>query len=85
MPLNTDNLNSTGLFGYVPVFLHSGTSDILVLNVENVTSSNTVTRNLKSYRRYQVKVVALLKDRVTGEITLKSSESIQIRTKEGGE
>ena len=84
LPLNTSSLNSTDVYGYVGVCLPSGRGDILVLSVENVSSSNTVVRNLKSYKKYRVKVVALLKDRVTGVITPKSSEEIDIRTKEGG-
>ena len=75
----------TDIVGYVVLCLHSGTSDILLLNVENASSSNTVVRDLKPYRRYRVKVAAVIKDRVTGVITLKSSEEIDIRTKEGGE
>ena len=84
LPLNISSLNSTDVYGYVGVRLPSGSGDILVLSVENVSSSNTVVRNLKSYKKYKVKVVALLKDRVTGVITLKSSEETYIRTKEGG-
>ena len=84
LPLNTSGLNSTDIYGYVAVCLHRGSSDILPLGVENASSSNTVVRNLKSYRKYKVKVVALLKDRVTGARTLKSSEETDIRTKEGG-
>ena len=84
LPLNTSGLNSTDIYGYVAVCLGRGSSDILLLSVENASSSNTVVRNLKSYRKYKVKVVVLLKDRVTGVITLKSSEEADIRTKEGG-
>jgi len=84
LPLNTSSLNSTDVFGYVAVCLRRNSSDILLLTVESVLSSNTVMRNLKSYSNYEVKVVALLKDRVTGVITLKSSEETDIRTKEGG-
>ena len=84
LPLNTSGLNSTDIYGYVAVCLGRGSSDILLLSVENASSSNTVVRNLKSYRKYKVKIVALLKDRVTGVITLKSSEEADIRTKEGG-
>ena len=84
LPFNTSGLNSIDVYGYVAVCLHRGSSDILLLGVENVSSSNTVVRNLKSYWKYKVKVVALLKDRVTGATTLKSSEETDIRTKEGG-
>ena len=64
--------------------MRSGSSDILPLGVENPLSSNTVVRNLKPYSNYEVKVVALLNDRVTNVATLKSSEKTDIRTKEGG-
>jgi len=84
LPLNSSSLNSTDIYGYVAVCLHSVSSDILLLSVENALSSNTMVRNLKSYRKYKVKVVAILKDRVTGVITLKSSEETDIHTKEGG-
>ena len=84
LPLNTNSLNSTDIYGYVAVCSQSDSSDILVLSVENASSSNTVVRNLKSYKKYKVKLVALLKDRVTGIITLKSSEKADIRTKENG-
>lgn len=84
LPFNTRGLNSTDIYGYVAVCLHRGGSDILLLGVENASSSNAVVRNLKSYRKYKVKVVALLKDRVTGAMTLKSGEEADIRTKEGG-
>ena len=84
LPLDSGGLNSTDIYGYVAVCLHGGGSDILLLSVENASSSNTVVQNLKSYRKYKVKVVALLKDRVTGARTLRSSEETDIRTKEGG-
>ena len=84
LPLNTSSLNSTDLYGYVAVCLRRGSSDILLLSVESASSSNTVVRNLKPYSNYEVKVVALLKDRLTGVITLKSSEKKEIRMKEGG-
>ena len=83
LPLNTSSLNSTDIFGYVAVCFGRGSSDIL-LSVENASSFNTVVRNLKSYRKYKVKVVALLKDRVTGVLTPKYSEETDILTKEGG-
>ena len=84
LPLNTSSLNSTDVYGYVAVCLRRNSSDILLLSVENALSSNTVVHNLKSYSNYEANVVALLKDRVTGVITLKSSEKRDIRTKEGG-
>jgi len=84
LPLNTSSLNSTDVYGYVAVCFDSVSSDILLLSVESASSSNTVVRNLKSYRKYKVKVVAFLKHRVTGVLTLKSSRETDIRTKEGG-
>ena len=85
LPLNTSSSNYTDVYGYVAFCLGRNSSDILLLSVENASSaSNTVMRNLKSYSNYEVKVVVLLKDRVTGVISLKSSEKIDIRTKEGG-
>ena len=84
LPLDTSSFNSTDIYGYVAVCLRGNSGDIVLLSVENASSSNTVVRNLKSYRKYKVKVVALLKDRVTGVITLKSSEKTDIRTKEDG-
>ena len=84
MPLDTSSFNSTDIYGYVAVCSRRNSGDILLLSVENASSSNTAVRNLKSYRMYKVKVVALLKDRVTGVITLKSSEKTDLRTKEDG-
>jgi len=84
LPFDTSSLNSTDVYGYVVFCLGRNRSDILLLSVENASSSNTVVRNLKSYKKYKIKVVALLKDRVTGVITLKSSQETEIRTKEGG-
>ena len=84
LPLDTSSFHSTDIYGYVAVCLRGNSGDIVLLRVENASSSNTVVRNLKSYRMYKVKVVALLKDRVTGVITLKSSEKTDIRTKEDG-
>jgi len=84
LPLNTSSLNSTDVYVYVAICLRRASSDILLLSVENASSSNTVVRNLKPYSDCEVKVVALLKDRVTGVITLKSSEKADIRMKEGG-
>jgi len=73
------------VYGYVAFCLGRNTSDILLLSIENTSSAfNTVMRNLKSYSNYEVKVVALLKDRLTGVISLKSSGKVDLRTKEGG-
>ena len=55
-----------------------------MVNVENTSSSNTVIHNLRPYTTYKVKVVALIRDGVTGEITLESSKRIDIRTQEDG-
>jgi len=84
LPLNNSSLNSTDVYGYLAVCLRRGSSDILLLSVENASSCNTMVRNLKPYSNYEVKVVALLKDRLSGVITLTSSEKTDIRTKEGG-
>ena len=84
LPLDTSSLNSTEIYGYVTVCLGRNSSEILLLKVENSSSSNSVVRNLTSYSNYKVKIVALLKDRVSGVITLKSSEKTDIRTKEDG-
>ena len=78
-------LNTSDIYGYVTVCLDNVTNDILVMNVENASSSNTVIRNLRPYTTYKVKVVALVRDGVTGETTLKSSKRIDIRTQEDGE
>jgi len=84
LPLNTSSLNSTDVYGYVAICLRRASSDIALLSVEKVSSSNTMVRNLKPYSNCEVKVVALLKDRLNGVITLTSSEKTDIRTKEGG-
>ena len=85
MPLNSSALKSSDIYGYVAVCLRNGSRHILPLGVENDSlASNTLVRNLKPYSNYKVKVVALLKDRVTGVTTLKSSEKTDIRTKEDG-
>ena len=55
------------------------------MNVENGSSSNTLVRNLRPYTSYKVKVVALVRNGVTGVITLKSSKEIDILTQEEGE
>ena len=85
LPLNTSSFNSTDIYGYTAVCLHSVTSDILVMYLENASSSNTVVRNLRPYTRYKVKAIALVRDGVTGAITLKNSKEIDIRTQEDGE
>ena len=84
-PLNTTSVNLTDIYGYVAVCLQNVTSDILLMNVESASSSNTSVRNLRPYTSYKVKVAALVRDRVTGVITLKSSKKIDIRTNEDGE
>jgi len=84
LPLNTSSLNSSDIYGYVVVCIRGGSGDILLLSVENASSSNTVVLSLKPYSNYAVKVVALLKDGVTNVTTLKSSEKTDIRTKEDG-
>ena len=91
LPLNTESSNSTYIYGYVTVLLRNGTGDILLSNVTTPSSLNTsasfntVVSALRPYTRYQVKVVALVRDHVTGVITLKSSKSKEIQTLEGGE
>ena len=75
----------TDIYGYVAVCLQNVISDILVMNVENASSSTTLVRNLTSYTSYKVKVVALVSNRVTGVITLKSSKEIDMYTQEEGE
>ena len=91
LPLNTESSNSTYIYGYVTVLLRNGTGDILLLNVTTPSSLNTsasfntVVSALRPYTRYQVKVVALVRDHVTGVMTLKSSKSKEIQTLEGGE
>ena len=84
LPLNTSNLNSTEIYGYLAVCIRRGNSEILPLRVESASSSSTMVLNLKPYTNYEVKVVALLKDRVTNVTTLRSSEKTDTRTKEGG-
>jgi len=84
LPLDTNSLNSTEIYGYLAVCIRRGNSEILPLRVENASSSSTMVLNLKPYTNYEVKVVALLKDRVTNITTLRSSEKTDTRTKEGG-
>ena len=93
LPLKIKSSNSTYIYGYVAALhlLRNGTGDILLLNVTTPSSLNTsasfntVVSALRPYTRYQVKVVALVRDNVTGVITLKSSKSKEIKTREGGE
>lgn len=59
-------------------------SGMLLLNVENASSFNTLVRNLRPYTKYQAMVIALVKDRVTGVITLKSSDKLDFLTQEDG-
>ena len=93
-PLNTKSSDSAYIYGYVAALhlLRNGTGDILLLNVANASfwntsssSLNTVVSGLRPYTKYQVNVVALLRDRVTGAISLRRSESTEIQTPEGGE
>ncbi|PFX11658.1 Phosphatidylinositol phosphatase PTPRQ, partial [Stylophora pistillata] len=84
-PLSTTSLNSTYIYGYV-VFLRmlsNGMGDILVQEEANSTSLSKVVSGLRSYVKYQVKAVAFLKDRVSGKISLKTSESAETQTAEG--
>ena len=85
LPLNTSSFNFTDIYGYIAVCLHNVTRDILVMNLENASSSNTVVRNLRPYTRYKVKVIALVRNGVTGAILLKNSVVIDIRTQDDGE
>ena len=92
LPLNTKSSDSTYIYGYVAVLLRYGTGDILLLNVANASflntsssSLDTVVSGLRPYTKYQVKVVALVRNRLTGVISLKSSQSVEIQTLEGGE
>ena len=91
LPLDKSS-DSKYIYGYVAFLLRYGTGDILLLNVANAPSSNTsssslntVVSGLRPYTKYQARVVALVRDRVAGVISLKSSESIEIQTLEGGE
>ena len=69
---------------YLVLYFNDVTSDILVLNLENASFPSRVVRNLRPYVNYKVKVIALVRDVVAGEITLKSSKKIDIRTHEDG-
>ena len=84
LPLNSSSsLNSTDIYGYIVLFLRNDTN-ILKLNLESASSSNTVVRNLRRYTRYKVKVVALVRDGDTGVTALKSRDKLDIRTEEDG-
>lgn len=92
--LNTYHSNSSYIYGYVAALhmMRSGIGDILLLNVTNAPSANrsfsflsTVVSGLRPYMKYRVKVVALVRERMTGVISLKSSPTNDIETLEGGE
>ena len=92
--LNTYNSNSSYIYGYVAALhmLRISTGDILVLNVTIAPASNanssfldTVVNGLRPYTKYGVKVVALVRDRMTGIISVKSSSISEVQTPEGGE
>ena len=92
--LNTYNSNSSYIYGYLAALhmLRISTGDILVLNVTIAPASNanssfldTVVNGLRPYTKYGVKVVALVRDRMTGIISLKSSSISEVQTPEGGE
>ena len=92
--LNTYNSNSSCIYGYVAALhmLRIGTGDIHVLNVTNTLASkanssflDTVVSGLRPYTKYGVKVVALVRDRMTGVITPKISSISEVQTPEGGE
>ena len=85
LPLKTKSFNSTNIYGYAALCFRNVTSNVLVMNFENASSSNTVLRNPRPYTRYKVKVMALVKDGVTDVLTLKNSEEINIHTPEDGE
>ena len=91
---NTYNSNSSYIYGYVAALqmLRIGTGDILVLNVINAHASNvnssffgTLVSGLRPYTKNGVKVVALVRDRMTGVISLKSSAINEVQTQESGE
>ena len=91
--LNTCNSNTTYIYGYVVNvhMLQNGTGSIIMLNITNAPSSNTssssltaVVSGLRPYTKYRVKVVALVRDRMSGVISSKSSPTNEIQTLEGG-
>ncbi|CAH3044147.1 unnamed protein product, partial [Pocillopora meandrina] len=90
--LNTYNSNSSCIYDYVAALhmLRIGTGDIHVLNVTNALASkanssflDTVVSGLRPYTKYGVKVVALVRDRMTGVITPKISSISEVQTPEG--
>ena len=85
LPLSANSSNSSYIYGYLIVLhkLPSGTGDIHQLDVAR--DASTVVSGLKPYTKYQVRAVALLRDRDSGKISLKTSESTDIQTAEGGE
>lgn len=87
LPLNVNSSDSSDIYGYLVVLhkLLSGTSDIHLLDVAHNASSSTVVSGLRPNMKYQVRAVALLRDRVSGKISLKTSESTEIQTAVGGE
>lgn len=87
LPLNVNSSDSSDIYGYLVVLhkLLSGTSDINLLDVAHNASLSTLVSGLRPNMKYQVRAVALLRDRVSGKISLKTSESTEIQTAEGGE
>ena len=87
LPLNVNSSDSSDIYGYLVVLhkLLSGTSDIHLLDVAHNASLSTVVSGLRPNMKYQVRAVALLRDRVSGKISLKTSESTEIQTAVGGE
>ena len=83
--LSANSSNSSYIYGYLVVFhkLPSGTGDIHQLDVAH--DASTMVSGLKPYTKYRVRAVALLRDRDGGKISLKTSESNEIQTAEGGE
>ena len=85
LPLNTNNSDSSYIYGYLVILqkLLNGTGDILLLDLAH--NACTVVSGLRPYTKYQVRAVALLRDRGSSKISLKTSESTEIQTAEGGE
>ena len=86
--------NATYIYGYVATvcLLQNDTGDILMLNVTNAPTTNTssshlstVVSGLRPYKEYEVKVVAVVRDRLTGVIFSKSSPTHEFQTLESGE
>ncbi|PFX32349.1 Mucin-4 [Stylophora pistillata] len=83
--LSTASSNPTYIYGYV-LFLRmllTGIGDIYMQEIANSTSLSAVVSGLRAYVKYQVEAVAILKDCVSGKISLKTSESAQIQTEKG--